>query len=114
MALRKVTNSPTTMREPRDSSSQKRWPEVWDHLLLRSYDSAGAEPRLTSTITLFRRDDGLLGVTLNDRDNGRVCFAAGETILGLLDTLEAVVANPQTVWREDKNLTGSSKRKKNG
>lgn len=112
MALRKVTNAPAAHTEISDSAGSKRWPELWQHLTLRHYDTAKTEPRHTSTITLFRRDDGLLGATLNDRDNSRVCFAAGQTILGLMDTLEAVASNPDTAWREDKNLTGASRRKK--
>jgi len=67
---------------------------------------------LTATITLYRRDDGFIGATLNDKDNARVAFAVGETLLGLLDSLEATVANPKTVWRNDRDLTGNAKRQK--
>lgn len=112
MALRKVTNLPAAHTEISDSVSMKRWPELWQHLTLRHYDADKKEPRRTSTLTLFRRDDGLLGATLNDRDNGRVCFAAGQTLMGLLDSMEAIASNPDTTWREDKDLTGSSKRQK--
>lgn len=112
MALRKVTPTEPTFRELSDSASVKRWPELWDYLTSKFYDREGTQPRLTSTITLYRRDDGFIGATLNDKDNARVAFAVGETLLGLLDTLEAVVANPKTVWRNDRDLTGNSKRKK--
>lgn len=112
VALRKKTNAPATYAEVSDSTSMKRWPELWAHLTATHYDVAKTQPRHTSTITLFRGQSGLLGATLNDRDNGQVCFAAGQTLLGLLDSLEALAAHPDTQWREDKNLTGSSKRLK--
>lgn len=112
MALRKITNAPAAHTEISDREGSKRWPELWQHLTQRHYDAAKTEPRHTSSITLFRRDDGLLGAILNDRDNARVCFAAGHTLLGLLDSLDAMASNPDTPWREDKNLTGSSKRQK--
>ena len=112
MALRKVAVVPGQMARISDPASEKRWPTLWEHVTSRSYDGLGKEPRLTSTISLFSRDDGTLGAVLNDKDNGRVCFAAGDTVLGLLDALDGVAANPLTVWREDKNQTGSSKRKK--
>jgi hypothetical protein len=112
MALRKVAVVPGQPARINDPATAKRLPTLWEHLTSRSYDSEGKEPRLTSTISLFCRDDGTLGAVLNDKDNGRVCFAAGDTLTGLLDGLEAVAANPLTVWREDKNQTGSSKRKR--
>jgi hypothetical protein len=112
MTLRKVPVVPGLPARINDPASAKRWPTLWEHLSSRSYDAEGKEPRMTSTISLFCRDDGTLGAVLNDKDNSRVCFAAGDTVLGLLDGLDAVAANPLTVWREDKNQTGSSKRRK--
>lgn len=112
MALRKVQPTEPAFREISDAQASKRWPELWEFLTSKFYDREGTQPRLTSTITLYRRDDGFIGATLNDKDNARVCFAVGETVLGLLDTLEAVAANPKTVWRNDRDLTGNSKRKR--
>lgn len=114
MALRKVTDTPAAFKEPSDVTAKKRWPELWDHLTARAYDDEAKTPRQTSTITLFCRDDGQLAGTLNDRDNGRACFAVAPALMLVLDTLEAVASNPATVWREDRQQTGSSKRKKNG
>lgn len=114
MALSKMPDGPSPWREPMDGTAKKRWPELWDHLTQRTYDDEAKTPRQTSTITLFCRDDGQLAGTLNDRDNGRACFAVALTLLGVLDTLEAVASSPATVWREDRQQTGSSKRRKNG
>jgi len=114
MALRKVGPTEPEFREISDSASVKRWPELWEYLTAKFYDEKRTQPRLTATITLYRRDDGFIGATLNDKDNARVAFAVGETLLGLLDSLEAVVSNPKTVWRNDRDLTGNAKRQKKG
>jgi len=110
--LRKIPDSPTQFVEVVDKVAMKRWPTLWEHLTQRSYDDESKSPRQTSTITLFRREDGVLGATLNDRDNGRACFACSGSLEGLLDAIEKVAAHPDTIWREDRQKTGSSKRKK--
>jgi len=93
-----------------DIEALKRWPCLWEHLTAPSYGE-GEPAREKSTITFYVGAQGLSAV-LNDRDNAQACFAAAGTLVGLLDALEAVAANPKTTWREDRNQTGSSARKK--
>lgn len=110
--LRKMAITEPTKRVISDSSSAKRWPCLWEHLTQTTWGPPDNEDRPTSTITLFLRDDGTLGASLSDKANARTCFASGETVLGLLDTLDACASNPSYAWREDRQQTGSSKRKK--
>ena len=112
MSLRKVTNKPPPFVEVDDKDSRKRWPTLWEHLTARTYDDEAKSPRQTSTVTLFRREDGMLGAILNDKDNARACFSCAASIMGLLDLLEKVASHGDTVWREDRQITGGSKRKK--
>lgn len=113
MALSKNRVLPARGRELCDPQSQQRWPTLWDHLTQTHWDESKRDPRKTSTITFFLRDDGLLGASLNDREGGKACFAVGTDWHGLLDVLEGVAASEDTVWREDRKLTGSSARRKN-
>lgn len=113
MTLRKLRDNPLAITPISDATTQKRWPTLWDHLTQRFWDEKRTEPRQTSTITLFMRDDGRLGATLNDRSGSKACFAVGLSLMALLDTLEAVAGSEDTVWREDRQQTGSSARKKN-
>jgi hypothetical protein len=110
--LRKIPKTTPQKRVIADLQAQKKWPTLLSHLTQTAYDVEGNEPRQTSTITLFSRDDGSLGITLNDRDNARACFASADSLLGLLDALERFASDEQTVWREDRQQTGGSKRKK--
>jgi hypothetical protein len=89
--------------------------ELWPHCLLlhahlldRVY--ADGSPRLTSTLTVFLNDQGLLGGTLKDRDNDRAIFGLGTTLDELAESLEAQLDGPGCPWRADRKETGSSKR----
>jgi len=112
MALRKNRDLPASMPQLDDEESKRRWPTLWDHLTQRFWDDAQREPRRTSTLTLFLRDDGRLGASLNDREGQKACFAAATDLHNLLDVLEGVCSSEDTAWREDKAKTGSSARKK--
>lgn len=93
-----------------DPEAMSRWPCIWEHLTAPTYGPDGP-PRALSTVTLFLGHSGLTG-TLNDKDNAQACFASADTVLGVLDALEACASNPGYAWRQDRNLTGSSARKK--
>jgi len=93
-----------------DKETLKRWPCLWEYLTLTSYPDGGGD-RQTATLTVFWGSQGLTA-TLNDRDNARACFATAPTFVGLLDALEGVASHPDTVWRNDRNQTGNSNRKK--
>jgi len=103
---------PARGRELSDAQSQQRWPTLWDHLTQTHWDEQRRDPRKTSTITLFLREDGLLGASLNDREGAKACFAVGDGLHAVLDVLEGVAASEDTVWREDRKITGSSARRK--
>lgn len=93
-----------------DKEAMLKWPGLWEHLTVVEWPDDGGE-RKTSTITLFMGQQGLTAC-LSDKANGVTCFANATTLKGLLDELEAAVQSPDTVWREDKLLTGSSARVK--
>lgn len=93
-----------------DPKFVKSWPGLWEHLTATTYPGEGGE-RKTSTISIFLGSQGLTA-SLNDRDNARSCFASGSTLEKLLDALEAVCGAEETIWREDRQLTGSSARKR--
>lgn len=88
----------------------KRWAGLIEHLTVTHWPDDG-KPRLTSTLTMFFGAQGLTAV-LSDKEEGVGCFANAATLVGLLDELEAAVQNPATVWRQDKQATGSSARVK--
>lgn len=113
MALRKNRDLPASIRQLDDEQSKRRWPTLWDHLTQKFWDEAQREPRRTSTLTIFLRDDGRLGASLNDREGSKACFAAATDLYNLLDILEGVCSSDDTQWREDRQKTGSSARKKN-
>lgn len=112
MGLTKVTGAPSEPHEPDDNQAKSRWPTLWEYLTTRYWDSAKKDRRQTSTITLFLRDDGRLCASLNDKENRRTCFGVSDTLLGLLDVLDGLADHADTVWREDKNQTGGSARRK--
>lgn len=93
-----------------DKDWQKRWPALWEYLTSPSYGPDGP-PRKLATISLFLGTQGLTACC-NDRDNARACFGTASTLLGALDALEGMVKSDDTVWKEDKQQTGSSARKK--
>jgi len=113
MGLTKITGAPGQPHEPDDNQAKSRWPTLWEYLTTRFWDEARRERRLTSTITLFLRDDGRLCASLSDKENRRTCFGVSDTVMGLLDVLDGLADHPETVWREDRSQTGSSARKKN-
>jgi hypothetical protein len=88
----------------------KRWPGLLEHLTVDRWPETG-EVRKTSTLTFFFGAQGLTGV-LSDKEMSIGCFANAVSLVGLLDELEAAVQNPATVWREDRQATGSSARVK--
>lgn len=54
--------------------------------------------RETSTITVFVQD-GMVKVCLNDRDQGRVLFRAGEDVVTALQALEDALTGDDADWR---------------
>jgi hypothetical protein len=113
MALRKNRDKPSDLPQAEDKMAQGRWPALWDHLTQKWWDVAGKDGRKTSTITLFLRPDGRLGAVLSDKEGSRSCFAAACDVMTLLDILEGVATSDDTQWREDRQTTGHSGRKRN-
>lgn len=110
--LRKVSSDRKDAEAGRlgiDELELQKWPCLYEHLTDTCYPDG--QPRATSTITIFWGTQGLTA-TLNDRDNEQACFASGSGLVALLSALDAMAANPDTVWRSDKNKTGSSSRKR--
>jgi len=74
----------------------KRCPLLFAHLVDDQWDD-GAE-RETSTVLIFV-DGGLYKGWLNDRACARSLWAAGATLQGLLDAIEAALGDDKTSWR---------------
>lgn len=69
--------------------------------------------RLTSTLSLFV-DDGVWKVCLNDRQEELVLFATGDSMLGVLEALEATLRAGTGDWRRSMWSKAKSGNKRNG
>lgn len=96
-------------RVPDDTRFKKDLPALWEYMTAQTYPDG--RKRKTATVTLFLGPQGCQA-SLNDRDNARSIFAAGATFDESLERLDELAQDEDTVWRHDRNLTGSSARKK--
>lgn len=55
--------------------------------------------RTPGSVTFFV-DDGRLKACVNDKDQGKVCFVTGDTFLGLLEAVDAVILTDAGDWRQ--------------
>lgn len=76
-----------------------RCPAVWDYLTLSTYDDGS--DRVLSTIMVLV-EHGQVKACLNDRENNRSLWVAGESLEGVLESLEALLDDDRAVWREYK------------
>ena len=86
----------------------ENFPTVAAMLFEELYDDGTA--RRTATLTLFKNEQGALGATMNDRDNARALFGAGDSLESVLANLEAQLGQPSPPWRNDKAKTGNARR----
>lgn len=80
---------------------------TWEFLTSTVWPDTG-EPRQTGTILLFA-EDGRLKVCLNDRDQGVLAFSVVDAGDGVWLTVEAVLDDPKTVWRANRQQRGARK-----
>jgi len=111
MALRKV--APPSAEDPARRQAAEcpflgeGWPEVYAHLVATAYPEGTR--RLTSTLLIFA-EDGLVKVMLKDRDNARLCFVSGPSLLDALASLEKGLVTDKLDWRADRGGPGKGKR----
>lgn len=86
-------------REAIASDLSKRWPTLWEYLSSAKWDDGSV--RETSTLMLLV-DEGRLKGCLNDRALERSCWVAADSLMGLLESLEAALESGGTDWRARK------------
>lgn len=91
--------------KPIDLEFERRWPTLWLYMTNRVYSDGG--PRQTSSLLLFFQE-GLIKGMLKDPDGERCLWMASRGPLGLLDCMEAALAEGQAEWREDRKKTGQA------
>lgn len=84
-------------------------PALWAHISCGSYPDGSVRQR--STLSVFVGDYGLQAC-LNDRDNGLVAFVTGDSLVAILDALEASLASDSLDWRVSRQAGGAKGRKK--
>jgi hypothetical protein len=85
-----------------------QFPTVTSFLMDGLYEDGTA--RRTATLTIFQNEQGALGATMNDRDNSRALFGAGDSLESVLANLEAQLNQPQPPWRNDRAKAGNARR----
>lgn len=109
MALRKpsVVKGQQAARASNPAADMvKRWPLLWEYLSSDRWEDGTS--RETSTLLLLV-DDGTLKACLNDRAVDVSCWQAGDSLLSLLDGLEASLASDTVQWRVRQQKGGRKK-----
>lgn len=78
-------------------------PSVWQYLTQDRWEDGS--PRETSGLLLFCQD-GLLKGMLRDKESGLCLWVTGQSLQGLLATLEAALGDPAAEWRVDRQAAG--------
>ena len=76
-----------------------KWPTV--HALM-TYTGTSEEPEEPCSLVLFTTEHGLRG-KLNDRERDISCWAAANTLEGLLNALEEALTGPSHVWTANRD-----------
>lgn len=101
--LKKVSDKPVSVGVGGKDGKKDEWamdyPGLWEHLTAGQYPDK--TPRETSTLTLFT-EEGRVKCCLSDRDQGRVAFLSGLSVVGLLEALEAHLVAGTLDWRGQK------------
>lgn len=111
MALKPLTGAGA----PRGGSPAAQDPSLAvDHPLLLEHLTAtaweGGKLRKTSSLTVFA-DRGLWKCFLNERNSDQSLCVTGESILALLDVLEAALEQPDADWRASNRQQESGRRR---
>jgi hypothetical protein len=108
---RPVTNAPvaTDGGRPLLDDFFKGFPVLVCYLTDTTYEDGTA--RVVSTLSIFS-EDGAWKCCLRDRDNARVCWAAGDSPEGALLQMESHLAEDRADWRRDRFAGPTRKGKK--
>lgn len=82
-------------------------PALYAYLTCGQFED-GSE-RLTSSMSIFCQE-GVLKVCLRDPSHRRICFVAGDSFEGVLEALEARLADGGADWRPDRSQPTSRRR----
>jgi hypothetical protein len=78
-------------------------PTTWAYLTQDRWEDGS--PRETSGLLVFQQD-GLLKAMLRDKNSGLCLWVTGQSLQGLLATLEAALGDPAAEWRQDRQQAG--------
>jgi len=100
----KVVDGKYELPQPTEFES---YPATWEFLTMMVWEEDQSK-RETGTILVFADGTGLK-VMLNDRDRGSLAFATVKEPAGLLETVEAVLLDPEHEWKTPKKFVPSKK-----
>jgi hypothetical protein len=92
-----------------EGSLPKRLPTLAEWLSACQWEDGSL--RVTSTLSVSVAD-GKWKLRINDRDGERVAFLSGDTLDGVLDSLERALVKSSVDWRHDDFAKGTAKGKK--
>lgn len=90
-----------------DLVASGEFPLVMEYLVTARWDDG--KPREVATLMLVA-EGGRWKVQLRDRANRRVAWLSGDTILGVLASLESALGADQVDWRVDKWASGGQRK----
>lgn len=107
---RRVSDVPRAPDTPAayDEKLGRLYPCVLEHLTARVYEDGGA--RVPCTLSIFA-EDGVWKCCLNDKDTDSYCFVSGETLDGLLRSLEDGLSGGGLDWRRRKPTPGKGSKR---
>ena len=74
-------------------------PSLWEFLVERSYEDGSK--RQPGTMMVFT-EDGWFKMMLNDKDNARIAFVAGDTLENVLGAADLGLRDGKLDWRKSK------------
>lgn len=99
----KASATPMSPGRPSDPQAEQRWPQLWEYLTTTVYGDGS--PREPSSLLVFLQD-GMVKGMLRDKDGDRCLWIAHKGLLGLLDTLDTQLGEPEPDWRPDRKAKG--------
>lgn len=109
MALRKIsTDFDAAVARGATVPETATWPQLLEHLVLSKYPDGA--PRQTSSLVVLC-DGQAWRVCLSDRDNARVMWKTGNTLLEALDSVElALLDDDPSHWRRSAEASGKRRK----
>lgn len=81
----------------------EKLPALWEFLTAVEWKKG--DPRTTGTLTIFA-EEGMIKVSVNDRDQGSVAFVSGKSLEEVLEGIEVGLVDDTLDWRASRGAPG--------